>query len=247
MDGRQKPAPDPASLTGAGSAAAAGSLEDPPENPAGLRIPPSLTWQEPGVKNLWPLQDFLELAAVDSAVPWGRRHARQVLQEWGIGHLGDGAELLVTELITNAVTASREMTQVCAVRLWLLSDSARILILIWDGSPDPPVLTGATDDAEHGRGLLLVDAISEQWGWYPRGDGDGKFVWAIARLRFSALPAGPAIGSASHSPCMPDGKDCRRRRSSRVRGPCIRARHPEGHAAHGLRSRGPHHYRRKGV
>ena len=118
----------------------------------------------------WPLQDFLELGALLSAVPCARLHARQVLWEWGIGNLGDSTELLVTELITNAVRASREMTRVSAVRLWLLSDSARILILVWDASPQPPVLMGVTDEAEHGRGLMLVEAVSEQWGWYsPRG------------------------------------------------------------------------------
>jgi anti-sigma regulatory factor (Ser/Thr protein kinase) len=130
----------------------------------------------------WPRQDFLELGALLSAVPCARLHARQVLWEWGIAHLGDSAGLLVTELVANAVRASREMTPVPAVRLWLLSDSAQILILVWDASPQPPVLTGVADEAEHGRGLRLVEAVSEQWGWYPREDGDGKFVWAIARL-----------------------------------------------------------------
>jgi anti-sigma regulatory factor (Ser/Thr protein kinase) len=130
----------------------------------------------------WPLQDFLELGALVSAVPCARLHARQVLWEWGIGNLGDSTELLVTELITNAVSASREMTRVSAVRLWLLSDSARILILVWDASPQPPVLMSVTDEAEHGRGLMLVEAVSERWGWYSPEDGDGKFVWAIARL-----------------------------------------------------------------
>ena len=135
----------------------------------------------------WPLQDFLELGALVSAVPCARLHARQVLWEWGIGNLGDSAELLVTELITNAVRASREAGRVSAVRLWLLSDSAQILILVWDASPRPPVLTDASDEAEHGRGLMLVDAVSEQWGWYSREDGDGKFVWAITRL---CIPGG---------------------------------------------------------
>jgi anti-sigma regulatory factor (Ser/Thr protein kinase) len=130
----------------------------------------------------WPLQDFLELGALVSAVPCARLHARQVLWEWGIGNLGDSAELLVTELITNAVTASRETGRDSAVRLWLLSDSAQILILVWDASPRPPVLTDASDEAEHGRGLMLVDAVSEQWGWYSREASDGKFVWAITRL-----------------------------------------------------------------
>ena len=138
----------------------------------------------------WPLQDFLELGALVSAVPCARLHARQVLWEWGIGHLGDSTGLLVSELITNAVRASREAGRDSAVRLWLLSDSAQILILVWDASLRPPVLTDAGDEAEHGRGLMLVDAVSEQLGWSPCEEGDGKFVWAIARLcaRMRAIP-----------------------------------------------------------
>jgi len=181
MDGRENPARDPAGLAGAGSAAAAGSWDDPPASRAGLRIPPFITWQRRGMNDRWPLQDFLELGALLSAVPCARLHARQVIWEWGIGNLGDSTELLVTELIANAVRVSREMTRASAVRLWLLSDSAQILILVWDASPQPPVLMDVTDEAEHGRGLMLVEAVSEQWGWYSREDGNGKFVWAITR------------------------------------------------------------------
>lgn len=83
-----------------------------------------------GRNDRWPLQDFLELGALAGALPCARLHARQVLWEWGIGNLGDSIELLVTELITNAVRASGEMTQVYTVRLWPLSDSAHILILV---------------------------------------------------------------------------------------------------------------------
>ena len=181
MDGRGNPARDPARPR-TGPAAAAGSWDDPPASRAGVRIPPFIMRQRRGMNDRWPLQDFLELGALVSAVPCARLHARQVLWEWRIGNLGDSAELLVTELITNAVRASRETGRDSVVRLWLLSDSAQILILVWDASPQPPVLTDASDEAEHGRGLMLVDAVSEQWGWYSREASDGKFVWAITRL-----------------------------------------------------------------
>ena len=179
MDDRENPGGDPAGRAGAGSAAVAGRWDDPPVNRAGLRIPPFITWQGHGMSDRWPLHDFLELGALLGAVPCARLHARQVLWEWGIRDLGDSAELLVTELITNAVRASREMTQVSAVRLWLLADSAQILIIVWDASPHPPVLMDVSGDAEHGRGLVLVEAVSEQWGWSSREDGEGKFVWAV--------------------------------------------------------------------
>src|SRR5580704_19387322 len=107
MDGRENPARDPARPR-TGPAAAAGSCDDPPASPEGIRIPPSITRQRRRMNDPWPLQDFLELGALVSAVPCARLHARQVLREWGIGHLSDSTELVVTELTTNAVRASRE-------------------------------------------------------------------------------------------------------------------------------------------
>jgi anti-sigma regulatory factor (Ser/Thr protein kinase) len=126
----------------------------------------------------WPLRDFLELGALVSAVPCARLHARHVLREWGLARLGDSTELLVAELVTNAVQASRAAAQASSVRLWLLSGSAHILIVVWDANPDPPARVTASDEAENGRGLMLVEAISEQWGWSSHENGDGKFVWA---------------------------------------------------------------------
>lgn len=62
----------------------------------------------------------------------------------------------------------------------------QVVIRVWDASPQPPVRMDAAEDAEHGRGLLLVEAVSKQWGWFPaqpaspRADGHhGKFVWAV--------------------------------------------------------------------
>lgn len=185
MDGRDNPAREAADRAGARAAAEAGSRDDPLAGRARLRIPPFITKHRCGMNDRWPLQDFLELGALLSAVPCARLHARQVLREWGAGPFSDSTELLVSELVTNAVRASREMTRVCAVRLWLLSNSAQILILVWDASPQPPVLMGVTEEAERGRGLMLVEAVSEQWGWYPSKDGDGKFVWAITDVMHS--------------------------------------------------------------
>jgi anti-sigma regulatory factor (Ser/Thr protein kinase) len=134
-----------------------------------------------GRNGQWPRQDFLELGALVSAVPCARLHARQVVWEWGLGSLIESTELLVAELVTNAVKASHAATKAFPVRLWLVSDSAQILVLVWDASPRPPVRTRASGDAESGRGLILVEAVSEQWGWYTREDSGGKFVWAAVR------------------------------------------------------------------
>lgn len=54
----------------------------------------------------WPLQSYLELAALPGAVPCARLHARQVLREWGHGAMVESVELMVSEVVTNAVRAS---------------------------------------------------------------------------------------------------------------------------------------------
>jgi two-component sensor histidine kinase len=94
-------------------------------------------------------------------------------------HAADGAELAASELITNAVKASRVATRTAAVPLWQASDRAQVLIIVWDSSPQSPVRVDASGEAENGRGLMLVEAISEQWGWCRCDDIEGKFVWAI--------------------------------------------------------------------
>lgn len=78
-----------------------------------------------------------------------------------------------------------------AIKLWLASDRAQVVICVWDASPQPPVRVDATEDAEHGRGLLLVEAVSKRWGWFPAQPGSaqggsaqgdsrhGKVVWAV--------------------------------------------------------------------
>jgi anti-sigma regulatory factor (Ser/Thr protein kinase) len=127
----------------------------------------------------WPLHSFLELGALLGAVPCARLHAQQLLWEWGLAALTDSTELVVSELVTNAVQASRVTPQTTPVRLWLLSDKAQVLVLVWDASPHPPVQTATSDETENGRGLLLVEALSEQWDWYyPPDEEAGKYVWA---------------------------------------------------------------------
>lgn len=125
----------------------------------------------------WPYRTFLELGALPSAVPCARLHTRQVLWEWGLAECSESTELLVTELTTNAMKVSRAAMQDDPIKLWLVSDKMQIVVLVWDASPLPPVLMDASKDAETGRGLLLVQALSTRWGWhFPPGLG-GKVVW----------------------------------------------------------------------
>jgi anti-sigma regulatory factor (Ser/Thr protein kinase) len=139
----------------------------------------------------WPYRIFLELGALPGAVSCARLHARLVLAEWGLAALSESLELVVPELVTNGVRASRAMGR-DAVRIWLVSDLGRVVVFVWDASPRPPTLADPGADAENGRGLLLVDALSQRWGHFGY-DGDGKVVWALLEAA-PAAPGAPAAG-----------------------------------------------------
>jgi Histidine kinase-like ATPase domain len=127
----------------------------------------------------WPLHSHLELAAIPGAAPRARHHTRRVLGDWDLGVLGEPAELIVSELVTNAIRACRTAGADRPVRLRLASDRARVLIEVQDGSPQPPVPADATAEDESGRGLCLVEAMSAAWDWYPHRASGGKVVWAL--------------------------------------------------------------------
>jgi anti-sigma regulatory factor (Ser/Thr protein kinase) len=128
----------------------------------------------------WPLRSYLELAALLTAPGSARAHAGAVLWEWGLGAIGDVATLIVSELVTNAVSATQAAHRSEPVRMWMLgSRGASVLFLVWDATDPAPVRRVASPDAEHGRGLDIVDALSARWGsYYPDGQHGGKIVWA---------------------------------------------------------------------
>ncbi len=150
----------------------------------------------------WPLKSFLELGALPGAVPCARLHARQVLWEWGFGTLGEAGELIVSELVTNAVNASGaepgpgSQAGLPAIRLALASDRRQVLVEVWDSNPHAPTVGDPGLDGEGGRGLLLVEAVCVAWGCYPGGaSGEDPTGQGTAR---------PARGG--HHPRWPPGK-----------------------------------------
>jgi anti-sigma regulatory factor (Ser/Thr protein kinase) len=159
-------------------------------------IPPTPHHSETSAQGYWPLRSYMELGALSSAVPCARLHARHVLWEWGQKSLTEDAELVVSELATNAVTATQAIESIHPVRLWLLSDGSRALIMMGDASPHPPRrIDPAATDTDGGRGLLLVEALSSNWGWYTtRKAGTTKVVWA-------ELHVPPADDLPANGPC----------------------------------------------
>jgi anti-sigma regulatory factor (Ser/Thr protein kinase) len=132
----------------------------------------------------WPLQTRLELAAQPTAPGVVRGHVRAVAHEWGLAELADTAELLASEIATNAVVASQrlstraDLVSMPVIRLWITSDAAALVIHIWDGNEEMPFRREASADSEAGRGLMLVDALAKDWGSYRKAEG-GKVVWAM--------------------------------------------------------------------
>ena len=118
-----------------------------------------------------------------------------MLWEWKRTSLTEVAELVVSELMTNSVTATKAIDSLCPVKLWLLSDKSQTLILVADASPHPPKRIDPETSTEAGRGLLLVEAITSDWGWYPvHRNGMAKVVWAILENNtVSRIP--PAAGT----------------------------------------------------
>jgi anti-sigma regulatory factor (Ser/Thr protein kinase) len=129
----------------------------------------------------WLLTSSLALGALPTAPGCARLHASAVLHEWGLGDLAETAELVVSELVTNAVQAepvAQVRNGLPVVHLRLLSDTRRVIVQVWDSNPNAPVTKRAAPDEEHGRGLTLVDALCEQWGSEAVPGSGGKVVWA---------------------------------------------------------------------
>lgn len=124
----------------------------------------------------------MPLGPVLSAAGCARAWATEVLWEWGLSALADPVQLVASELVANAVAASRAMDGgPFPVWFCLLSDGKRLSIVVWDACAAPPVQMDPAEDVEAGRGLMLVDALSAKWGWYPAvwDRIEGKAVWAL--------------------------------------------------------------------
>jgi anti-sigma regulatory factor (Ser/Thr protein kinase) len=143
-----------------------------PRRPKVVRMP-SDWWDSPAVAAC-----TLGVGAPAGRV--ARRFTRGTLADWGLASLADDAEAIVGEFVANAVshaarTAGPNLQQ---VGLRLLRRTGEVMCAVLDPSDSAPVLRKPSRTDEAGRGLQMVDALSDVWGWSPVA-GRGKAVWAI--------------------------------------------------------------------
>lgn len=107
-----------------------------------------------------------------ASVPQVRKDITIILATWRLDEVAFAAELVVTELFTNAVKHGRGNPRVSVCR-----KTSGIEISVTDRSAGLPRLCAADSNDEQGRGLSIVNSLSVSWGVSPaRG---GKRVWAL--------------------------------------------------------------------
>lgn len=139
-------------------------------------------------------------AALRESPRMARAYASAVLSEWGLAEFSDVTELILGELVANAVSASEKAgdADILVIRVCLIADDDALTIEVWDQAPGAPVLGNADPLAESGRGLTIVDDFTRgSWGCQPAIGQRGKCVWAELPLR--GQPQVPYLAA----PCMP--------------------------------------------
>lgn len=113
----------------------------------------------------------------DLRAPGQARHAiATFLDRAHLSTITDDAQLLATELVTNAVRHARGPID---VRAYVRDGFLRMEV--WDHDPDAaPAARTADSDDEDGRGLDIVEKVSSRWGW--RSSNGAKVVWIDLRL-----------------------------------------------------------------
>lgn len=125
------------------------------------------------------------LSASSSAGSVARSFTRQVLACWDLAELADDAQVIVSELLANAIRHAgpgrpgrRPRAWATAPGLWLLRQADGVMCVVTDPSDLIPVMKLPGDTSECGRGLHVVHTLSDYWGWTMFGE-HGKAVWAI--------------------------------------------------------------------
>lgn len=123
------------------------------------------------------------LSVGTQAATEARAQLRVLVSVWGMGVDVDVLVLLASELVTNAVTHAENADGAGSISMCVRRLAAEVRVEVHDGSHEMPVPMplAVDDDAETGRGLMLVDTLAAEWGFY-RTPG-GKAVYFTLPLR----------------------------------------------------------------
>uniref|UniRef100_UPI004040393A ATP-binding protein n=1 Tax=Streptomyces sp. TG1A-60 TaxID=3129111 RepID=UPI004040393A len=137
------------------------------------------------------------MAAHPGAVAQARRVTRTQLTGWALCEdTCDTAALVVSELVTNAIVHTASTQIVCELQAG--ADTVRIAVRDEGCAPGEPHPSPQRPEEEHGRGLLLIEALCRSWGAQPVGLG--LLVWAEVPRALVAGAVSPDAGTGMPAP-----------------------------------------------
>jgi len=142
---------------------------------------PSAWWETPAVTSR-------ALSARPEEARTARHFVRELLTCWGLEALADDGEMIIDELVVNAVLHGTRGAPIRAnpgsgltvLRLCVLRRVGEVMLAVIDPANETPMPRQPDWGGESGRGLQIVAALSHVWGWSPIA-GHGKAVWAVLR------------------------------------------------------------------
>ncbi|MFJ7998099.1 ATP-binding protein [Streptomyces sp. NPDC096310] len=154
-----------------------------------------------------PYEVSFRLTRRRSSVPRARAVLRATLGSWGVGHdVAEAGELILSELVTNALRVRVPGDRHVGVRIVRSPVDEMLRLEVSDAGTGRPGVRAPRDDEPGGRGLLLVEAVSERWGVEARPGGIGKTVWAELKAPdIRPVPDGTEVGAIAVRP----GQDVR--------------------------------------
>lgn len=168
------------------AAAASGARQRTPElTPTDWTCFPRLAMRTPG-------QDT-------RSVGTARDFCLSTMRRWGVTDRGDDVAVVVSELLTNALRhavpqarhpgapGSLAGRHRWPVRVGLVQPGQFVLCAVADPSPRPPEPKDPDYLAENGRGLHVIEALSDRWGFTVPAES-GKVVWALFSVRLDRQP-----------------------------------------------------------
>jgi anti-sigma regulatory factor (Ser/Thr protein kinase) len=109
------------------------------------------------------------------SVRMARFYVKAALGYHDLGGYAEDVEIVTSELVSNAIAHAG--APAVSLELLRLDAPGAVVVIVTDPSPLPPVRRDPAGDAEGGRGLHVVEALSARWGWTPHHPG--KAVFAI--------------------------------------------------------------------